>query len=233
MKVRFVSFLALLILLAIRCSTVQLRSSCTEGTAPFDDQIRTLFLSPTSFRGSGTVKMAFEGERRSAAVDVKSANGTVKASFYSAFGSPAGSVVTTSDSGVMIFQGERRAFSIDQTPDADLFPWAGNIRFGDLTTLLCGRLPSRFLFTRPPDERINGGGGKSTLVWKNDTVTLSLVFSRHSHRLKRSMLEMHPRGNAGLTVTCGSFFKGTARFISLDVDDRNYFSLKYEQLQEE
>lgn len=232
MKGRFVRLSPLLVLLAIQCSTVQMRSVDAEGTAPFDDQIRVLFSSPSSVRGSGTVKMAVAGERHSAVVDVHKANGTVKASLYSSFGAPVGFFAAGSDSGVMSFQGEKRTLAIDQPLDADMFPWAENILIGDLATLLCGRLPPRFSFPRLPDERINGRG-KSILVWKSDTVTLSLVFLRHSLRLKRSILEIHPRGNAGLTVTCGSFFKGTARFISLDVDDRNYFSLKYEKLQEE
>ncbi|MBN1578620.1 MAG: hypothetical protein JW913_18800 [Chitinispirillaceae bacterium] len=185
-------------------------------------------------RGSGKVLFAFHGERQSGWFDLHcNHDRSFAATFYAPLGAVIASVTAHNDSGKIVIQGKESFLSPEQRLDSLSFPWGRELRFNDLTALLCGRIMPTLSFPQRPPDELRSGGIRTTAVWREKEFEISAIFSRSLRRLKRIVIKYHPNTGQAYSVTYDSFFDGKARYISFNVDDRNYFSIQYERLEKE
>jgi hypothetical protein len=185
-------------------------------------------------RGSGKIEYVVDGERQSGWFDVYYGHDSgFTATFYSPFGTIVGAITAANDSGSVSFKGQNYSLTNAQTLDTLSFPRGRELRLEDLISALCGKIiPSIRLPRRQPDEML-AGVHRTTYVWKEPEKEISILFSKSLRRLKRILVKYSPESGRNYLLLYESFFGGCARIITFKVDDRNYFSIKYERLRKE
>jgi hypothetical protein len=215
--------------LALCCSsTTRLRHNAPVFI-PGKDLARYTETGP--FTGFGKIRASSEGEKFFGTFEVQSRKDrSLKMVFYSPLGTFAGAISARNDSVVLRFGENEHVLAFSDTFSGAPLRWGNLLSAGELIQALCGRVMylDSLLLTEP--EEIIHSGFRNTYIWRTRRWKLSASFSGKSNRLRQVVLEKNGDGTTVFSIRFTSFSNGAARFISMKVDDRNYFSITYEQL---
>ncbi len=196
--------------------------------------IPAFLIEKTPFRGTGKVEYAVEGERLSAWFDIHyREDESLSATIYSPFGNILGYIDIGNDSGNAVIQGKQ--YDLSKEPLLDTFFHSSLTGFSlkEFVFLLCGRIiiPADFL-NRPPDS-IKTIKNENVYIWFEPQGEINLFFSKRFGKIKRIIIKAASEKENKHSIIYDSFSKRFVRIITFKVDDRNYFSIKYERFYRE
>ena len=184
-----------------------------------------------AIKGYGSINAAWHGERHTGNFDFfHNDTGNFNVSLYTLLGTLFCSIQTHNDSGSIVIQESKRTMAMDQYLDTLLFPWGGQFTLRDLLLVFCGYPVHATSFMNQPPYEIRSLKSGKEYIWKNDTISVSVIFSKRLSRLKRIINTYHYNSKSGYLITVEKFFGGLPRMITLKTDDGNYFSIYYENL---
>ena len=190
-----------------------------------------LYCSADQFTAFGKISASGNGEKVTGAIEVHySGPNAFRIIFYSPLGATAGTVSGMNDSVIMDFGTHHRVVALSDPFPAELLPWGGKLSSGELIRTVGGEIPHCDSIVNLRPTEINGTFFRTSYIWKTAEWDFTATLSRYNHRLKQVFLEKKTAGNIVYRVHYASFSNGVARFISMKTDDRNYFSIEYENL---
>ncbi|MBN1760453.1 MAG: hypothetical protein JW863_19145 [Chitinispirillaceae bacterium] len=189
------------------------------------------YCSADSITVFGKISASNNGEKVTGAIEVRYYGiDAFKMVFYSPFGAIVGTVSSFNDSLVMKFGSHHRVVALSDPFPSDLLPWGGTLPCGELIRALCGGiLYCDSVVNFRPTEIIESFF-RTSCVWQTPEWNFTAVLSRWKHRLKQVDLEKKVSDIVVYRVRYTSFSDNTARLIAIKTDDRNYFSIEYENL---
>jgi hypothetical protein len=205
---------------------------------PHDQDVaRTLsvLLAPnecSSIKAFGESEIAIDGAVQSAVIELNvQGKNRFKADLYGPFGTEVASINADSVSGTVLIG--RRVYVFRHEQSLDSFPvmYGSRLRFGDLLTILTGRVTPNLVAQfrdRKPDSLI-ARKKKITAVWKTDSLEIRVVLRGQLLQIEKVILTYTAQGIAN-KITFGRFRKGLASEIALIENDTNYFSMKYSKV---
>ena len=205
-----------------------------------EQQVRTLLAElckdvtvPVAFKGSGSVLFVTNGEKQSGSFDERYKSvSSMAATFYSPMGTIIGSISAHGDSGVVMLPEHSFQLPLASPLDSLKLAWVSNITLGALITALCGKVAHQFnpdsLVEKPQPAR-----HRREFTGENKTIGYAVISSNDLKKLKRIVVTVGTKvpSEKKISIVYESFFSGIARYITIKVDDRNYFSLRYDNVQ--
>lgn len=209
--------------------------SCTQPPVGLNSEITVSVLEqiefnelPQKIRGSGDISISADGKGYYGYADINwERSGTFRADFYSPFGTTIASVRADSVNGIASIQEERHEFKINEKIDFLPQGLGSSLTFGELMGLLTGQV-SFFCekLKAEPDSTVSQNRS-TALFWKDGDVTIRVDVSKKT-RIQSVLMQ-----SQGWNVKFESIKEKLARNIEFREDDKNYFSIKYEQLKSE
>ena len=179
----------------------------------------------------GKVELSIEGESHTGTVEVRWKNtGQLSADFYAPLGIIIGSVKAADGQGTVSFDGKEHSFSMTQTMDTLPFAWGRDLTFGDLVRILLAQPPAVYVsyLKNPPDSLVQE---RRTICarWKTDSIGAEVRIRTRSHVPEKVMFVCKKR-SAFWSLTLSAFDHQRANKIELRENDKNYFSIKYTEV---
>jgi hypothetical protein len=177
---------------------------------------------------SGEAHLSIDGEVHRGTIEVHwDSTGKFNADFYAPLGIIVGSIKADSNSGTVTFDEGAYSFAMSQTMDTLPFAWGRDLTFGELISILIGKIPVIYAarLQRLPDFCVNERKTISAL-WKTDSLDIQATIRKRS-REAESFTLIFKRRTPFRSVTFRSFSRGQVHKIELRENDRNYFSIKY------
>jgi hypothetical protein len=183
---------------------------------------------PAAGSAYGDAVICVDGESYAGSAEVRwDSGGGFRAHFYAPLGALIASAEGDGGSGRVQFDGGDYSFGSGQTMDTLPFSWGSDLSFGDLALMLRGRVPPALgaVFDRPPDTVVEGRTAINA-VWKTDTCLARAKIRRKGPGMEEARFE---RGSPGArwVFSLRKFKRGIAHKIELRENDRNYFLIKY------
>jgi hypothetical protein len=183
-----------------------------------------------SIRGYGEIDYAENGSKQTGSFDVEwAAPDSFNVHFYSPFGTILGKASANIDSGFITFDNKVHRVSLHQNLDSLFLLRGYGLQLYSLVILMTGRVLSEVVPDRRPDSSFILKKYRIQ-YWNNEGRTVKYFFSKDFRRLNRIVYNYKDGSETGYQIIFRSFREGFSRYISVSVDDRNYFSLKFEAL---
>jgi hypothetical protein len=183
--------------------------------------------------GFGTISASSAGEKVTGSIDVLySGRDSFNVVLYSPFGASVGSLVSREDSIVVDLGQQHQIVALTDTFTSGLLPWGGALHCNEVVRAVTGQIFYCDSLTKLTPEKIITTGFRTIYIWKVGGGTFKAAFSRWHGRLRYvEITTVH--GNSGVyTMRFESFSSLRARFITIEADDRNYFSIEFERLRQ-
>lgn len=207
-------------------STLSLKQSATLHHPPSFDSLRHHVAFHPIKRGSGTILLSVNGEKKKGEVDILQQAETASVTFYSLIGGIIGTIRIVEDSGEIAFLGKTVRLSLDQSVDTLGLLWCSNVSLEELFAILTGNIPatvSRSLFMP-----------ETTIATKSESISsfflksqrLKMHFSTRTGKLKRIILDYSFKEKP-FSIEYSSYQQGVPYMIMLKFDENNFLKLKY------
>ena len=158
--------------------------------------------------------------------------GLFKADIYSPLGGVVISVRADSGAGTVRMDGKEYRFLNDETMDSLPFVWGKSITFGQFMSMLSGQLPGVFKIVQSKPDTIITERKFTRAIWEDSVSSVEVKIKPKEAESKR--LYYHSKEYLQYWVMAfGKFHNTLARYIEFRVDDKNYFSIRYERIKPE
>lgn len=186
---------------------------------------------PKRIHGFGEITLSIEGRRYIGSFDIDWKSDFFQLSVYSPFGGLAAVIHCDSLRGKISTDGKDYIFFLDDEPDSLPFMLGEGLTFRDFIFIMTGRLPQNYDKLRQKPDTVLDGKRDQRLIWNSDPFEIVAYISKKSTSISR--LEIRNIKNKAWHLFFNGINQSFTRSIELKVDDRNYFSVRYERLKQE
>jgi hypothetical protein len=196
-----------------------------------DEAINTAYLfndSLAMFHAAGDVFFSLQGERHKtqAVVELKK-NTDFSCSIYGPFMQPVAVLSSNTDSARIYVEEQEFRYSINDTVQNIPFFKGFPIIFSDMVRILTGRVIKKDVFLCDPSRQEDKGREK-IMYWESDSLTVQMVLVHGGKKVK--LLRYEVGGTRPWTCEYSLFEDGLFKEMQFRVDEKNYFSLKYDHI---
>lgn len=179
----------------------------------------------------GKVELSIDGETHAGTAEVRWKNtGELSADFYAPLGIIVASVKAADGRGKVVFDDKEYTFTMTQTMDSLPFAWGRDLTFGDLARILLAQPPALYgSYLKNQPDSLAHERRTISIWWKTDSIGAELRIRRRSHEPEKVMFVCKKR-SAFWSLTMSAFAHQRAQKIELRENDKNYFSIRYTEV---